>query len=140
MLSTENLDGSPHSVPVWFVYDGTTFRFRTSSTTRKARNVTDRPRARVLVEHQAGWVSAVGRAELQSGGEAKRSRDVIADKYLTEEGKRTLGSVLDEHDDTVIVVTPEEWLAWDVTEMLDSVAERGHSTDRFNGWFLPVDD
>lgn len=140
VLSTENPDGTPHSVPVWFVYDGDSFRFRTSSSTRKARNVTERPHARVLVEHRGGWVSALGGAELQTGDDAIRSRDVIAGKYLTEEGKQTLGRVLDEHDDAAIVMTPEEWLAWDLTEMLDAVSARGHSTDRFKDWFLPGDE
>jgi ABC-type sugar transport system ATPase subunit len=49
LLATANPDGSPHTVPVGFAFDGQRFLIASGSTTRKARNLEADPRARVLV-------------------------------------------------------------------------------------------
>ncbi len=68
VLSSINPDGSTHSVPVGFAFDGERFLIQSGSSTRKVRNVEADHRVRVLVQAptetmgQDGWVAADGRA------------------------------------------------------------------------------
>lgn len=48
-LSTINPDGQPHTVPVWFDFDGTNIRVNSPDGTRKARNMLIGTKVTVLV-------------------------------------------------------------------------------------------
>lgn len=48
-LSTINPDGQPHTVPVWFDYDGTNIRVNSPASARKARNMQLGAKVTVLV-------------------------------------------------------------------------------------------
>jgi len=143
VLGTINPDGSPHTAPVGFAFDGERILIASGSTTRKVHNLQSDPRARVLVMAQAaspgiddGWVAADGTAELVRGTEAlELCRRAVA-PYLTDEGKRGYESVFLPVMDVAIIVTPERWQTWDVTAMLDTMAEHGYTEEDAARWYV----
>lgn len=63
-LTTLNPDGQPHSVPVWFDYDGTHIRINAPAATKKARNLEKDSRLVLLVlspENPGHWIEVQGR-------------------------------------------------------------------------------
>ncbi|MGH9710836.1 MAG: pyridoxamine 5'-phosphate oxidase family protein, partial [Candidatus Acidiferrales bacterium] len=48
-LGTENADGSIHLTAVWYLFENDCLFVATSSKTRKARNVTERPTDSLMV-------------------------------------------------------------------------------------------
>lgn len=140
VLGTENGDGTVHLVPVWYLFDSGSFVIETSSTTRKARNVTCRPRASVLVQGGPGWTSAAGTAELVHGPEAKRLNQRVRDRYLTQSGHDAIGRLFDEIDDVAIVVRPEAWKSWTLEGTLSALADRGGDPSEAPRWFRQLDD
>jgi PPOX class probable F420-dependent enzyme len=78
-LSTINPDGQPHSVPVWFDYDGKNIRVNSPDTTRKARNMELGSKVTVLVidpNNAFHWVEVMGHI-VDIRGEADGGRDHI---------------------------------------------------------------
>ena len=78
-LSTINPDGQPHSVPVWFDFDGTNIRVNSPDTTRKARNMNPGTKVAVLVidpENAYHWVEVMGHV-IEVRGETEGGRDHI---------------------------------------------------------------
>lgn len=78
VVSTVSPDGSPHTAPVGFAFDGQQSLIASGATTRKVRNLETDPRARVLVMATAatsgiddGWVAADGTAVLVRGEQAQ---------------------------------------------------------------------
>jgi PPOX class probable F420-dependent enzyme len=75
-LSTINPDGQPHTVPVWFDYDGTNIRVNSPDTARKARNMTLGTKVTVLVvdpQNAYHWVEVMGHVvEIREDGEGGR--------------------------------------------------------------------
>lgn len=62
-LSTINPDGQPHTVPVWFDYDGTNIRVNSPDSARKARNMNLGTKVAVLVvdpQNDYHWVEIQG--------------------------------------------------------------------------------
>jgi PPOX class probable F420-dependent enzyme len=63
VLTTINPNGQPHSVPVWFDFDGTSIRVNSPDNARKARNMAVGSRVTVLVldpENALRWVEIMG--------------------------------------------------------------------------------
>jgi hypothetical protein len=50
-VATTNPDGTPHLMPVWAVYSGGALYFSTAVTSRKARNLLQRPSVSISTEH-----------------------------------------------------------------------------------------
>jgi hypothetical protein len=69
-------DGSPHSMPVWGVWDGSAFWFSTGAESRKARNLARRADCTVSTEVGKGAVVLEGRASRCDA--AQLPRDVAA--------------------------------------------------------------
>jgi PPOX class probable F420-dependent enzyme len=92
-LATADAAGSPHLVPVCFVYDGGSLwtpldgKPKTTRALRRVRNVAENPRACLLVDHyeedwrELRWVAVHGRAELVSGALAVPALALLRDKY-----------------------------------------------------------
>jgi PPOX class probable F420-dependent enzyme len=62
-LSTVNPDGQPHTVPVWFDYDGKNIRVNSPDTARKARNMEMGSKVTVLVidpNNAYHWIEVMG--------------------------------------------------------------------------------
>lgn len=79
VLSTVNPSGQPHSVPVWFDFDGTNFRVNAPDNTRKARNMEIGTKVTVLVidpDNAYHWVEIMGHVT-DMRGESDGARDHI---------------------------------------------------------------
>ena len=63
-VSTVCPDGSPHTMPVWAVWDTGALWFSSSLRSRKVRNLQADPRCTVATEHAADPVIIEGRAEI----------------------------------------------------------------------------
>jgi PPOX class probable F420-dependent enzyme len=78
-LSTTNPDGQPHSVPVWFDFDGTNVRVNSPDTARKARNMNIGSKATLLVidsENPYHWAEIMGHV-IEIHADADGGRDHI---------------------------------------------------------------
>lgn len=64
VLCTNDLDGSPNGVPVWFEWDGEQVRMFSSASHRKIARLENDPRASLLVAREVGepeaWVAVDG--------------------------------------------------------------------------------
>jgi PPOX class probable F420-dependent enzyme len=137
-LATVSPDDVPHAVPTWFLFDGE--RFLTSATTssRKARNVSERATARILVEHPSGWVSASGPARLITGDGTRALQERIMERYLTEQGRKHFLDASGFPDDGVIELTAEKWMSWTVMGSYTHMRDAGFSDEEIAGWLVPL--
>lgn len=142
VLATINPDGSAHTVPLMFVFDGERFLFESRSTTRKVRNIDERARARVLVqgsvEHER-WIAADGPARIVRGEEAARLNAMVVDRYLTPAGEAGWNATIAPMEDVTIALTPDRWTWWDIAGMIEVIGEKGYAADDAAGWFHPLD-
>lgn len=142
VLGTSNDDGSTHLAPVMYRHEGGRLLIETSAATRKVHNVLARGRATALVldprADGTSWVSGAGAARVVRGGEAAAIGRRIRSRYLTASGEAAMGTVLAHLDDVAIVVTPDRWLRWDATALLETVAEHGADLATAGDWFLPA--
>ena len=101
LLATRNDNGSIHAVPLVYLYTSGQLLMATSSTTRKARNITARPDVTVTVEDRDNlrWVSAEGRAELIRGERAHEMNQALYRLWMTDDGVDVIGRLLAEDDD-----------------------------------------
>jgi PPOX class probable F420-dependent enzyme len=142
VLATENPDGSPHTVPLMFVFDGERFLFESRSTTRKVRNVEATGHARVLVQNppqMEGWIAAEGPAHVVSGDAAQRLNRHVAERYLTEEGRNGWAATMASVEDVTIILEPRKWSAWDVSAMFETIARHGYREEQAMAWFHALD-
>lgn len=117
-LATSGPDGTPHVVPVWYLYDGEKFQIGTNSRTAKARNVGRSGRAACCVDSGTNapgiyGVMASGAARLVVGGQEVRG---IAEKILLRYFGTLEGSSAQEllkETDCIIEVTPEKFTVWE---------------------------
>ncbi len=68
-LGTSHAEGTPHLVPVWFYWDGTTITIYSKPGARKVRNLEQMPDVAFAVEPRAGRMCSVlieGRADVLS--------------------------------------------------------------------------
>ncbi|MGA8538896.1 MAG: pyridoxamine 5'-phosphate oxidase family protein, partial [Terriglobales bacterium] len=87
-LGTQNEDGSIHLTAVWYLSEGSNLYVATFSRSRKARNLTARPNASIMIDirepaAERGLV-AVCWAEVISGESAKEINARIHRRYMSE--------------------------------------------------------
>jgi F420H(2)-dependent biliverdin reductase len=122
-IATSDADGSPHVVPVWYVYRDGRLCVGTQSSSRKAKNATARPTATLLVDgREPGaerWVSGTGPVTIIRGDEAKAIVAAIHERYLTAAARSDprVGGALAAVDDVVIAIRPVRWRAWASADM-----------------------
>jgi len=102
-------DASPQLTVVWFEWDGTSFRFSTTRSRAKYKNLARDPAISLLVNdpETRSYVVAYGTAEIRDGGHAALSRRLFA-RYLpgTDPGDRP-----DDPDRVVVALTPDRILS-----------------------------
>jgi PPOX class probable F420-dependent enzyme len=132
-LATLNADGTPHVVPMWFLWEGQRVLIPTSQRTRKLKNLERDPRATVMLDDSRGGfdlrgVTLVGRAEIVRGPEALELNHRIHLKYVTERGLGLdpVGRYL-ATDDVTIRFEPTRASSWDLrnTEQGRALLETG---------------
>ena len=87
-LATLNADGSPHLTAVWYLYQDGYFFVATSSRSRKARNLAERPAATLMVEARKPGsergVTATGPVEVISGEKVRELNLRIHRRYMSD--------------------------------------------------------
>ncbi|MCY3932880.1 MAG: pyridoxamine 5'-phosphate oxidase family protein [Acidobacteria bacterium] len=72
VLCTNELDGSPNGVPVWFEWDGERIRMFSSASHKKIDRLENDPRASLLVAREVGepeaWVAVDGVVSISQEG------------------------------------------------------------------------
>ncbi len=95
-LSTVNPDGQPHTVPVWFDFDGTNIRVNSPDTARKARNMALGSKVTVMVldpQNEFHWVEVQGQVvDIREDGDGGRDHiNKLALKYRGEPEYKSWG-------------------------------------------------
>jgi len=142
-LGTENADGSIHLTAVWYMFEDGHLLVATSSKTRKARNIEARPKASLMVDVRKPaterGVTAIGKAELISGGRSRELNRRIHSRYMSAAAMSDphIEPVFASFDDVTIQLSPLSWTAWDMAT-LDAQAFGGRLGGT-PGYMLPLD-
>ncbi len=142
-LATENSDGSIHLTAVWYLFEDGQLFIATSSRSRKARNITERPKASLMVDVRKPGsergVNGAGKAELISGARSAEINRRIHSRYMSAAAMADPGiePVFASFDDVTIKVTPGSWTTWDM-KMLDAQAFGGRLGGT-PGYLLPLE-
>lgn len=122
-LATLNPDGSPHLTAVWYLYQDGYFFVATSSRSRKARNLAERPTATLMVEARKPGsergVTTTGPVEIVSGEKAHEFNLRIHRRYLSAAAiaDPQVGGVFAQFDDIALKLRPRVWTWWDMPEL-----------------------
>ena len=122
-LGTLNDDGSPHLTAVWYLYQDGHFFVATSSRSRKARNLTTRPNATLMVEARKPGsergVTATGPVEIISGEKSHELNLRVHRRYLSDAAiaDPQVGGVFAQFDDITLKLRPRFWTWWDMPEL-----------------------
>jgi PPOX class probable F420-dependent enzyme len=118
-LSSHNRDGTIHTVPGYFKYEGGAILLGTQATTHKVRNIERDPNVTVLIDNQSPpWkgVLIYGRAELDHD-DLVAKRTAIFERYMPPEDAREFASALaNKYPPAVIRVTPTRITSWDYSK------------------------
>jgi PPOX class probable F420-dependent enzyme len=142
-LATENPDGTIHLTAVWYLFEEGCVFIATSSKSRKARNVTARPRVSVMVDARKPGtergVTAAGAAAVISGDRSREINLRIHRRYLSAAAisDPQIGPVFASFDDVTIRIAPTSWITWDMS-VLDAQAFGGRLGGT-PGYVLPLD-
>ncbi len=129
-LGTENADGTLHLTAVWYLFEDGYLFVATSAKSRKARNISARARASLMVDvRKAGaerGVSGAGKAELLSGKQSEEINRRIHSRYMSAAAMADprVGPVFASFDDVTIKIAPGHWTTWEMT-VLDAQAFGG---------------
>jgi PPOX class probable F420-dependent enzyme len=142
-LGTENADGTIHLTAVWYLFESGSLFVATSSKSRKARNVTARPKASLMVDVRKPGsergVTSTGKVEVISGDQSQEINRRIHSRYMSAAALSdpNIGPVFASFDDVTIRLTPASWITWDMA-VLDAQALGGRLGGT-PGYLLPLD-
>ncbi len=103
-------------------------------TTRKARNVIDRPDVTALVDLGFGWVSCTGCARVIDGSEAADLNRRVYERLSTDAGHATIGRFLEAHEHRTIEIVPTKWLSWQGISMYGWFEDQGIDPGNPGDW------
>lgn len=114
-LATIRGDGTPHVVPVWYLYEDGTFYVGTHTRTAKAKNVADTGRAAFCIDvgvHSPDifGVSGHGRASLLRDNVAAIASKILSRYYDTVDDPAA--QELLEDTDCIIRIMPDRMASW----------------------------
>ncbi|HEU4430533.1 MAG TPA: pyridoxamine 5'-phosphate oxidase family protein [Myxococcota bacterium] len=141
-LATTNPDGSPHLTAVWFLFAEDRVLIATSSRSRKARNVVERPSVAFMVDVRVPGsergVTGVGLAELLRGPRSQQINRAIHGRYLRAAALEDpeVGPRFAALDDVTISLRPARWFSWDMAA-LDGAAFGGRIASE--SYLLPLE-
>ena len=116
-FTTVRADGRPHTVPVWFLWDGETFLIFSQPGTLKIRNLQRNPHITLALDgtKQGGDVVTVeGEAELLSEPSRNMVVPALGEKYasLIKEMGADLERMVEDYSQP-IRIKPTKFLSWD---------------------------
>ena len=136
-LGTINPNGSPHMTLLLFSLDDHDRMYLpTPRTTRKVKNILDRPTVTALIAIEGGWASCTGQARILEGDAAADLNLGVRERLFTETGLATMGRFLEAHEDVTIEITPGKWLSWTMDPILLWFAANGIDVDDFEGAWM----
>ena len=136
-LGTINPDGSPHMTLLLFSLDNDDrMHLPTPRTTRKVKNILERPTVTALVTIDGGWASCTGQARIVDGEDAADLNRSVRERLFTETGLATMGRFLAAHEDTTIEITPTKWLSWTMDPIFSWFEDNGINLDDFEGAWM----
>ncbi len=142
-LGTSNSDGSIHLTAVWYLLESGNLFVATSSRSRKARNISARPQASLMVDiRKPGGergIAITGKADVISGPQAQVINGRIHSRYMSAAAISDphVGPVFASFDDVTLRLAPNSWASWNMAE-LDSQAFGGR-LGKTPGYLLPLD-
>ena len=119
-VATLNADGSPHLIPMTYLWFDGRLAMWTDPASRKVQNLRRDPRITCLVEtgdlfDEIRTVQIVGRAEIVDGlEESVRAGELLTSRYrgpLDDASRAYVASLAPSR--VVVVVTPETTVSWD---------------------------
>jgi nitroimidazol reductase NimA-like FMN-containing flavoprotein (pyridoxamine 5'-phosphate oxidase superfamily) len=122
-IATVNGNGSPHVVPVWFLFKNGSIYIPTPLRTLKARNVRISPQISIVIDQYEGKLAAKGmlikgKARVITGEESSRINYLIHKKYMEREKLREeKWKEFMREDDGTIVVPSYRISSWDFTKL-----------------------
>jgi PPOX class probable F420-dependent enzyme len=142
-LGTTNADGSIHLTAVWYLFEDGSFYVGTSSKSRKARNLTTRPNASLMIDTRKQGtergVTATGTATIISGDDSRQLNHRLHARYMSTAAMSDpgVGGIFAAIDDVTLKITPASWFTWDMAE-LDAQVFAGKIA-KSPGYLLPLD-
>jgi hypothetical protein len=88
----------------------------TPRTTRKVKNILDRPSVTALIAIEGGWASCTGHARILEGDVGADLNLGVRERLFTDTGLATMGRFLEAHEDVTIEIVPSKWLSWTMDE------------------------
>lgn len=116
-LATIDKSGSPHIVPVWYMYHGAKFYVGTNTRTQKARNIKENPKVSFCVDigvrsPDIFGVMGTGRARLiLKSDEVGRIAKKILLRYFSSLKDQSAQQLL-EQTDCIIEIIPKKTRTW----------------------------
>ena len=115
-LATVNKNGSPHVVPIWFLFDGENLIFSTGLNSVKYKNMERDPRVCISVDEEKDLYSFVkidGTATFNTDPDEQLVwATKIAARYMGEAGAEAYGKRNSGPEETLVIVKPEKILAY----------------------------
>ena len=142
-LGTENADGTIHLTAVWYIFEDGRLFIATSSKSRKARNVMERPRASLMIDARKPGkergITAAGTVDIISSDASREINRRIHSRYMSAAAMSDphVEPVFASFDDVTLRLTPVSWTSWDMA-VLDAQAFGGRLGGT-PGYLLPLD-
>ena len=142
-LGTTNADGTVHLTAVWYLFDAGRIFIGTSSKSRKARNVMERPRASLMIDARKPGkergITAAATVDVISSDASREINRRILSRYMSAAAMSDphVEPVFASFDDVTLRLTPVSWTSWDMA-VLDAQAFGGRLGGT-PGYFLPLD-
>ncbi len=115
-FTTVRRDGRPHTVPVWFLWDGSTFLIRSQPDNLKIRNLRTNPNVTLALDGTddgSDVIAVEGRAELLAEPASNLNVPAYFEKYgpALQDMGQTAESMAQSYSQP-IRVTPTKFVAW----------------------------
>jgi PPOX class probable F420-dependent enzyme len=127
-LATYRADGMIHLTPIWFDWNGTSFRLTLGAGRVHLKNLTRDPRVSILVDEDPRVEKGLeaGAWAIMARGTAELSRDEGLIREVTEavltralgaaDAEKYLEPIMAEGR-TIVTITPSAWLTWDYNKV-----------------------
>ena len=110
-FSTVHRDGSPHTTPIWYMYDDGKFIVNTSLDRVKVKNVRRDDRVALLMHEGYSYVLLEGRARIANERDPLKDIERLAIRYQGEaEGKKAARNYYWKQKRVSIEVIPEKFV------------------------------